>query len=374
MTELISYIEWKIRVINRYLKHDGIGDKIDALEYFLVTMNGSILPLEDEKVKEIVSNLSAFRYVIHNYEILNNNELKYFEDKIRRLARKDPGFTSYDYKELSKLIQKIINKLDTINSSYVDLIQAYEDIKSADDKLLYDKMLLEYTKNDIENERLLSDKMIFNYIKDDPDIDVKQKQRLLLKLIDYNENAMNNYIPMNLLDVKKLLEEYGYSCDDNNSLEKIISMYKLSVLKDIMQTIKELNIKFNDDVLIKILECGTSIKTIKEAFDRLNDNESYSLTSALNIPTFWIENSHDLRSTDTFRSSIIRDNARSSSSSQSNDAINSEETFETAEYLKSFEFYNPSFAGMHIILSVPVSKIQRREKMLSLYEISRDTN
>ena len=44
MTELISYIEWKIRVINRYLKHDGIGDKIDALEYFLVTMNGSILP------------------------------------------------------------------------------------------------------------------------------------------------------------------------------------------------------------------------------------------------------------------------------------------------------------------------------------------
>ena len=370
MEEIISYIERKIRNINRNLKNNGIDNKLNAIEYFLVVMSDASSPLSEEKVEEVFNNLSAFKYVMHNYNLVSDNELKDFDSCIRRLMRKDASFNVNDFTNLSKITNKLIQGTEIIQNEYDNLTDLYHDMALNDEKLLYDKMLLEYTLNDIENEMILSDTLIYDYIKNDVDISDSKKQKMIIKLIEYNEYAMKNYVPMSIMDVKNLLKDYGVLNISNESVERIIGMYKLSILKDILNTISELNIRFSEDVLVKILESGTSSKTIKEAYNILSSDTNYSLASSFNIPTFWIERVYDVNRGQSYRSSIVRKGSSNTSTTSTQETINSKETFETANYLRKFPFYKSDFGGMHSILSIPVSNIIQREKLLALYEIT----
>lgn len=372
---IIKYIDYKIRLVSKKLQIEEFSELKD-LENFLNILMDVQDKLGPEEVDKLNKNRNLLKKINEKYKIFNDDTLGLFIDYIKALSRHDPSFVSKNYSYLLNCVDAMVGKVDLLYKRYEKLFKVVKQKELENEDLVLHKMWLEELKNKLENDMIISDTALVDFILMDKQIDDNYKLRLFSSIERYNRKAIKEYMPASYEEIRKLLEDYGYSVDSKHDLLLISANYRLLTLNKILETIKILDLKFSDDILTKILVLGTSVNTIKEAYKKIINDKKYSLIATLKIHNFWIDKSHRANFFGKDKSSIldIKDNSESSNSNDesSNEEYepNSSEIFETAKYLEKFPFYNSSFNGMKSILKLPVVKLMKRENMLGLYGIS----
>lgn len=369
---LLKYINWKLRIINEQLDL-SVNKEIKEIEDFidlLADLKDGVTPLN---VNLMLNHKKLFYDIILKYNILTLDTLKTFFSFLGELSKASPSFSSSNFVFLDKIFIQIKNSEKKLLERYEILASVREDSKKENENLELDKFNLEYAKNDIENGMVITDVSFIEYLLKDQKIDDEYRKRLLYQFIDYNDKMMENYLPLTYREAIELFNEYNYDITNENNLKIICANYKSSTLKDILEKIKFLKIKFKDNVLEEILLKGTSVLTIEEAYNKIKDDDLYDLRGAVQIPFFWISNSYNQKYQSRYNSSVLRNEMQTHTSSNNPlDYTNSESVFKTANYLKDFPFYNPSFIKMTSILKVPVERIENMVSLYGLYNIKKE--
>lgn len=370
--DLVNYIEFKINKVNRELKENLYKQKlIDYLSDYLLVMEEVTDELTPSMVEVLCDNIKCVKTVLSAYKILKPDDAFYsiLVDLNRKVA------SSNNYSFLIRQIRYILSFNKSLYEEYDNQRMIVSDYKKEEEQLTYNKMLLEYAKDDIENERTITDKGLYDLILEDSFINPNKKTNVIIDLINYNEKAFKNYVPMSINEAKEVLESFGYKKISTDNIEKIRNAYKLNILSDILSCIKNLNLHFKDSVLAKILINGTTKETIIKTYNQILSDDAYTMEGATGVPTFWIDRSYSLSYKENYGSSVLVNKSTSDKSKEKDnidmDVLNATETFETAEYLKGFAFYNPEFNEMKSLLKLSVESLMKREAMLKLYKIGR---
>ena len=369
---IIKYLNYKIKLFTKELESDKFFELKD-LENFLNLFMELSDHFDEFETMFLYNNRDLFRRVVLKYNVLSKDETELFISFLRELVNKSPSFTSSNYKF-------IMNVLDKVKKSEYDLYENYEKLsneltlfekQNEDMKLL--KVWFEDIKSDVENKKVITDESFIDFICDDKLVDKTFKIKLISEIEKYNKACFKSYVPLSLEKVKEILSRYGYDVKDNNYLTIISANYTLVALTEILNTIRQLKLNFNNDVLAKILINGTSKNTIKNAYDKIINDNKYNLNATLKIYNFWIDKIVPINHRNKISSSLIpKDSSPSSINNDYDDnyELNSDEMFRTSEYLKKYDFYNSTFDGMKSILKIPVEKLMKRENVLNLYGIS----
>lgn len=282
---LLKYINWKLRIINEQLDL-SVNKEIKEIEDFidlLADLKDGVTPLN---VNLMLNHKKLFYDIILKYNILTLDTLKTFFSFLGELSKASPSFSSSNFVFLDKIFIQIKNSEKKLLERYEILASVREDSKKENENLELDKFNLEYAKNDIENGMVITDVSFIEYLLKDQKIDDEYRKRLLYQFIDYNDKMMENYLPLTYREAIELFNEYNYDITNENNLKIICANYKSSTLKDILEKIKFLKIKFKDNVLEEILLKGTSVLTIEEAYNKIKDDDLYDLRGAVQIPFF----------------------------------------------------------------------------------------
>ena len=369
---IIKYLNYKIKLFTKELESDKFFELKD-LENFLNLFMELSDHFDEFETMFLYNNRDLFRRVVLKYNVLSKDETELFISFLRELVNKSPSFTSSNYKF-------VMNVLDKVKKSEYDLYENYEKLSNGltlfekqneDMKLL--KVWFEDIKSDVENKKVITDESFIDFICDDKLVDKAFKIKLISEIEKYNKDCFKSYVPLSLEKVKEILNRYGFDIKDNNFLTIISANYILGALTEILNTIRQLKLNFNNDVLAKILINGTSKNTIKNAYDKIINDNRYNLNATLKIYNFWIDKIVPINHRNKISSSLIPKDSSSSSINNDYDdnyELNSDEMFRTSEYLKKYDFYNSTFDGMKSILKIPVEKLMKRENELSLYGIS----
>lgn len=375
--QLTRYINIKIQNVNKDLEIKE-KEELNDLENFLNLLIDVKDGLFEDDVSFLYGNQNLLGRINYRYNIFTYNTLKTFIRYLRELNYKSPSFNSMNYTYLLNCVNTMRSKEDDLYEKYDELSSLVSLKEKENEDLLLHRMWLEEVRNKVQNDVLLTDLALIDFISQDPLINNGYKIKLMLDVDAYNKEAIKNYVPASEEDVKKILSSYGYNITDKDVLINISANYKTLTLENILKKMKDLNLRFKDDVLSKILTLGTSVDTIKEAYKKIhNANGEYSLISALEIHNFWIDKAYQRTGPRNGNSSILN-GARNKKKTSANKAdsddyeLNSSEIFQTAEYLKKYPFYNSSFKGMLSILKLPVDKLIKRQNMFSLYGIEPD--
>ncbi len=371
---LIKYLDSKIKYATKKLKIDEFFELKD-LENFLCLLMDVQDELGPKESLELSKNKKLIQRINSKYKLIKPNILEIFISQIEELSRRSPSFTANNYTFVLDCFRKILSNEEILYKKYDELFNKIEKIEKENEDLTLNKMWLEEVKSKIENEIILTDTAFIDYIYFDKLINTEYKMKLIKNVEEFNKEALKNYVPASLEEISNLLKDYGYKITDEDYLVKISTNYKLSVLKNILDTIKEKKLKFEDDVIKKILAYGTSVSTINGAYEKVLNNANYQLNAVSKIHNFWIDRTYEKDTVNREKSSIFSNKIKNPITRKNEDEnfddyeLNSSEIFETAEYLKKFPFYNSSFTGMKTILKLPIEKLMKRENLLSLYGI-----
>ena len=376
---LEKYINTKLSKIEAY-KGKNLYSHIKAIENFLTLLMDIKHNLTKENVEIILRNKALFQYINQTFGIISEQKFNKFIMLLNDLNIQNSRFGSFDYNFLLQMLEEFYKKEEMLYEQYDVKEKEYKDTK---DSMDYHKLWLSSIKNDIENQGVITDDSFIDFVSNDRLIDNKYKIILLREIEKFNKEAFSCYEFLSYDELKELLLKFGYKITNKSSLVQICVKYNYKVLKNKLETIKKLKLHFSNEVLEKILVCGTSVQTINSAYNKIVLDKDYSLIAALKIYNFWTnttyipdnkeKNQSSLSMVSNLKKGAVIEDENSFSNIDDTTAeaseLNSIEIFKTADYLKKYAFYRYDFEGMKSILKVPVERLEKRENLIKLYGI-----
>ena len=378
--KLLKYINIKLTKLDGNDKNE-LYSELKDIENFLNIFMQIDNDLSSHNVTLLLQNKNLIERVNGRYGFIDDKTEETLFYLLKLLNEKSPSFNANNYTFILNIIRRFYENEERLYSYYEKLSENYNEYYSFDSE--YKKLILETMQANIENEKLIEEEFV-DFIVQDETINNSYKLILLKEINKYNKSIVSSHVLLTVYSLKQLLGFYGYSINNTKSLDIISKKYSEGVIKNILNTIKRLDLRFSNEILEKILVYGTSSETIKKAYNKICNDDRIQLISTYDIYNFWINSPYTANTSETISSSVVKvseegsvEEITSSSSGDetlerelNNKEINSTEIFKTAEYLKKFPFYNAEFDKMKKILKVSVEKLQKRENLIGLYGIN----
>ena len=373
---LLKYIDIKLREIERNKKN--LYFELKETENFLNILMQIDNDFNYKKIPLLLQNKFLIKTVCKRYGLMNDETLRTFFYLLNIANRMEPSFSVKCHIVLTEILKKLYESENFIYSRYEELDKEYKKVDSFDTQ--YRKLILETAQSKIESEMITEEELI-DFILSDQTINNEYKIKLLKEINKHNSYVVSTRVLLTVPELQSLLNAYGFVIDNSKSLDIVSKKYSESVIKKILRKIRELNLKFSNEILEKILILGTSAETLQNAYDTINENKRMQLISAFGIYNFWINCPYTPKTSETISSSIVSveltegstssktSNSENTSVNLNNREINSTEIFNTAQYLQKYPFYNAEFEQMKTILKIPVEKLIKRENLINLYGI-----